>query len=38
VIISPHTAYYTDHDLSDAVENTFINCLTFVKEKTAWTS
>ena len=38
VIISPHTAYYTDHALSDAVENTVINCLTFEKEKTAWTS
>jgi D-specific alpha-keto acid dehydrogenase len=38
VIISPHTAYYTDHALSDAVENTIINCLTFEKEKTAWTS
>ena len=35
VIISPHTAYYTDHALSDAVENTIINCLTFEKEKTA---
>src|SRR6201996_294472 len=38
VIISPHTAYYTDHALSDIVENTIINCLTFEKEKTAWTS
>jgi D-specific alpha-keto acid dehydrogenase len=38
VIISPHTAYYTEHALSDAVENTIINCLTFEKEKTAWTS
>jgi D-specific alpha-keto acid dehydrogenase len=37
VIISPHTAYYTDHALSDAVENTVINCLTFEKEQTAWT-
>ena len=36
VIISPHIAYYTDHALSDAVENTLINCLTFEKEKTAW--
>ncbi len=35
VIISPHTAYYTDHALSDAVENTIITCLTFEKEKTA---
>jgi len=38
VIISPHTAYYTDHALSDTVENTIINCLTFEKETTAWTS
>ena len=29
VIISPHTAYYTDHALSDAVENSIINCLNF---------
>ncbi|MFD4635882.1 D-isomer specific 2-hydroxyacid dehydrogenase family protein [Lentzea sp. NPDC058436] len=29
VIISPHTAYYTDHALSDTVENTLINCLSF---------
>jgi D-specific alpha-keto acid dehydrogenase len=29
VIISPHTAYYTDHALSDAVENSIINCLRF---------
>lgn len=29
VIISPHTAYYTDHALSDTVENTLINCLNF---------
>jgi D-specific alpha-keto acid dehydrogenase len=36
VLISPHTAYYTDHALSDTVENTIINCLTFEKEKAAW--
>lgn len=29
VIISPHTAYYTDHALSDTVENSLINCLKF---------
>ncbi|WP_203433236.1 D-lactate dehydrogenase VanH [Jiangella asiatica] len=29
VLISPHTAYYTDHALSDAVENSILNCLTF---------
>ena len=38
VLITPHTAYYTDHALSDAVENTIINCLTFEKENAAWTS
>jgi D-specific alpha-keto acid dehydrogenase len=29
VLISPHTAYYTDHALSDAVEASLVNCLTF---------
>ena len=29
VLISPHTAYYTDHALGDTVENSLINCLTF---------
>lgn len=29
VLITPHTAYYTDHSLSDTVENTLINCLGF---------
>jgi D-specific alpha-keto acid dehydrogenase len=29
VIVSPHTAYYTDHALSDTVENSIINCSTF---------
>src|SRR6266568_3400541 len=29
VLISPHTAYYTDHALSDMVENSIINCLKF---------
>jgi D-specific alpha-keto acid dehydrogenase len=27
VLISPHTAYYTDHALRDTVENTIFNCL-----------
>jgi D-specific alpha-keto acid dehydrogenase len=36
VIISPHTAYYTDHALIDTIENTIINCLTFQEEETAW--
>jgi D-specific alpha-keto acid dehydrogenase len=29
VLISPHIAYYTDHALSDTVENSLINCLSF---------
>jgi D-specific alpha-keto acid dehydrogenase len=29
VTISPHTAYYTDHALSDIVENSITNCLEF---------
>lgn len=29
VLISPHTAYYTDHALADAVENSLISCLNF---------
>ncbi|MFL6076177.1 MAG: VanH-AOV family D-lactate dehydrogenase [Mycobacteriales bacterium] len=37
VLVSPHTAYYTDHALSDTVENTIINCLEFEKEQVAWT-
>ncbi|WP_444541922.1 D-lactate dehydrogenase VanH [Amycolatopsis bartoniae] len=37
-LVSPHTAYYTDHALSDTIENTIINCLEFEKEKLAWTS
>jgi D-specific alpha-keto acid dehydrogenase len=37
VLISPHTAYYTDHALTDTVENGIINCLEFEKEHVAWT-
>ncbi|WP_410641252.1 D-isomer specific 2-hydroxyacid dehydrogenase family protein [Amycolatopsis sp. lyj-346] len=29
VLVSPHTAYYTDHALGDTVENSIINCLKF---------
>jgi D-specific alpha-keto acid dehydrogenase len=29
VLITPHTAYYTEHALSDTVENSIINCLEF---------
>jgi D-specific alpha-keto acid dehydrogenase len=32
VVITPHTAYYTDHAVQDIVENTFANCLMFLKE------
>ena len=37
VIISPHTAYYTDHALRDTVENTIRNCLGFESRKQLWT-
>jgi D-specific alpha-keto acid dehydrogenase len=33
VLITPHTAYYTDHALRDTVENTIINCLKFERRK-----
>jgi D-specific alpha-keto acid dehydrogenase len=29
VLITPHTAYYTEHALCDAVENTLMNCVRF---------
>jgi D-specific alpha-keto acid dehydrogenase len=29
VVISPHTAYYTDHALHDTVANSIVNCLEF---------
>jgi len=32
VLISPHTAYYTDHALSDTVEHSITNCLKFASE------
>lgn len=35
VVISPHSAYYTDHALYDFVENSLLNCLEFESEKTA---
>ncbi len=35
-IVSPHTAYYTDHALSDTVENSIINCLKFESRKREW--
>ncbi len=33
VLISPHTAYYTDHALMDTVENSITNCLEFESGK-----
>ncbi|NUT97866.1 MAG: lactate dehydrogenase [Saccharothrix sp.] len=33
VLISPHTAYYTDHALRDTVENSLINCVNFESGK-----
>jgi len=33
VLITPHTAYYTDHALHDAVRNSIINCLKFERRK-----
>ncbi|OKA09416.1 D-lactate dehydrogenase VanH [Amycolatopsis regifaucium] len=33
VLISPHTAYYTDHALRDTVENSIVNCLKFESGK-----
>lgn len=36
VLISPHTAYYTDHALSETIRNSLINCLNFESGKT-WT-
>jgi D-specific alpha-keto acid dehydrogenase len=35
-IISPHTAYYTDHALSDTVEDSIFNCLKFEGRKQHW--
>ena len=32
VVITPHTAYYTDHALRDTVEHSLINCLRFLRE------
>jgi D-specific alpha-keto acid dehydrogenase len=29
VLLSPHTAYYTEHALRDTVEQSLINCLSF---------
>jgi D-specific alpha-keto acid dehydrogenase len=36
VVVSPHIAYYTDHALSDAVENSIVNCRKFESGKQHW--
>jgi D-specific alpha-keto acid dehydrogenase len=35
VLLSPHTAYYTEHALSDTVENSLRNCSNFMNGETA---
>ncbi|GAA4444536.1 D-isomer specific 2-hydroxyacid dehydrogenase family protein [Phytohabitans houttuyneae] len=32
VLITPHTAYYTEHALRDTIENSLLNCLNFESE------
>ena len=36
VLITPHTAYYTDHALRDTVEGTLTNCRRF-ERGASWT-
>ena len=36
VVISPHTAFYTDHALRDTVEASIVNCLTFLSGRRPW--
>lgn len=36
VIVSPHTAFYTDHALRDTVENSIAECLRFESRKREW--
>lgn len=36
VLISPHTAYHTEHALRDTVENSLINCVSFDSERQHW--
>jgi D-specific alpha-keto acid dehydrogenase len=33
VVVSPHTAYYTDHALRDMVEDAIVSCLRFESER-----
>jgi len=35
VLITPHTAFYTEHALRDTVENSIINCLKFERSASA---
>jgi D-specific alpha-keto acid dehydrogenase len=34
VLITPHTAFYTDHTLRDTVEQTLLNCMRFESRRT----
>ena len=34
VLISPHSAYYTEHALNDTVENSLVNCMNFESGRT----
>jgi D-specific alpha-keto acid dehydrogenase len=36
VLITPHTAFFTDHALSDTVANTLANCVRFLESSAAW--
>ncbi|GAA1502262.1 NAD(P)-dependent oxidoreductase [Nocardioides humi] len=36
VLVTPHTAYYTDRALSDTVEHSLINCREFERQESAW--
>jgi D-specific alpha-keto acid dehydrogenase len=36
VLISPHTAYYTDRALRDTIENSIVNCRKFASGKQHW--
>jgi D-specific alpha-keto acid dehydrogenase len=36
VVISPHTAFYTDHALRDSVEASIVNCLAFESGRQPW--
>jgi D-specific alpha-keto acid dehydrogenase len=35
VLVTPHTAYYTDRALRDTVENGLVNCLAFAGREAA---